>query len=152
MIKLTPLASMTAQMDTISSTRRMPLGIRQNYIVSGGTVTGRLNGRVLAGGGDYLLVDAGGLGHIDARLTLELEDGAFVYVQYLGRVVMTDQVAEAFKTGGETQFGDTYFVTQIRFEAGHERYQWLNSVVAVGEGRVAPGRCIQYNWSLCESA
>ena len=154
MIELTHLATMTAAVDTISSTGRMPLGVRQNYIVSGGTVVGeRLNGIVRPGGGDYLLVDPSGLGHVDARLTWELEGGANVYVQYFGRVVMTDQVAEAFKTGGETRFGDTYFITQIRFEAGERGgYSWLNSIVALGQGRVAPNRCIQYEIYRCDIA
>jgi len=149
-IKLIPLTKMTANVENISSTRRMPLGIRQNYIVSGGTLEGALSGRVLPGGGDFLLVDPGGLGHVDARVTWELSDGTIVYVQYLGRIVMSEKVAEAFKTGGETAAGDTYFVIQVRFEVGDGPYGWLNSIVAIGEGRVAPGRSIQYTIYRCE--
>jgi len=152
MIKLIPLTKMTANVESISSTRRMPLGTRQNYIVSGGTLEGELNGRVLPGGGDFLLVDPSGVGHVDARLTWELTDGTIVYVQYLGRVVMSEKIAEAFKTGEETVAGDTYFVTQILFEVGDGPYGWLNSIVAIGEGRVAPGRSIQYAICRCEHA
>ena len=149
MVRLNPLTRMTATVQSISSTRRMPFGVRQNYIVSGGKLEGRLNGQILPGGGDFLLVDPQGIGQIDARLTWQLDDGGIVYVQYLGRVVMSDKVAEAFKTGGETQFGDTHFVTQLRFEAGGD-HGWMNGVVAIGEGRVAPGRCIQYQIYQCE--
>ncbi len=111
-----------------------------------------LHGRVLPGGGDFLLVDPSGVGHVDARLTWELTDGTIVYVQYLGRVVMSEKIAEAFKTGEETVAGDTYFVTQILFEVGDGPYGWLNSIVAIGEGRVAPGRSIQYAICRCEHA
>lgn len=150
MIQLEKIAIMTASVESISSTRAMPIGTRQNYMVSGGTIEGdRLKGRLVPGGGDYLLVDPSGVGHVDARLTWEMENGAFVYVQYLGRVIMTEKVGDAFRTGGETAFGDTYFVTQIRFEAGHADYAWLNGIVALGEGRVAAGRCIQYNIYAC---
>ena len=150
MIKLTPITKMTANVESISTTRLMPLGVRQNYIVSGGTLEGELSGRVLPGGGDFLLVDPSGIGHVDARLTWELSDGTIVYVQYLGRVVMSDQVGDAFKSGRETALGDTYFITQLRFEVGDGPYKWLNSTVAIGEGRVAAGRAIQYVIYRCD--
>lgn len=151
MIRLTLLTRMTANVASIASTRRTPLGTRQNYITSGGTLEGRLSGKVHEGGGDYLLVDEAGVGHVDARLTWELDDGAHVYVQYLGKVILNDLMAEALKSGGETQFGETYFMTQLRFEAGHVKYAWLNSAVAIAEGRVAKGGAIQYNVYLCEA-
>jgi hypothetical protein len=152
MIRLIPLATMTAMVSTVSSTRRMPIGTRQIYVVSGGTVRGeRINGTVLAGGGDDLLVDSNGTGHVDARVTWRLDDEAIIYVTYLGRVLMTHPVADAFKSGGETQYGDTYFVTQLRFEAGDARYAWLNDTVAIAEGRIAEGRSIQYQIYQCDN-
>src|SRR5687768_4796493 len=98
MIQLTPLTKMTARVGDVSATRRMPLGVRQNYIVSGGTIEGVLSGCILPGGGDFLLVDPSGMGHVDARLTWQLNDGSIVYVQYFGRVKMTEALAEAFKS------------------------------------------------------
>ena len=46
--------------------------------------------------------------------------------------------------GQETDFGDTYFMTSPRFETGDPRYQWLNRIVAVAEGRVLPN-AVEYN-------
>ena len=40
--------------------------------------------------------------------------------------------------GGSTAYGDTYFMTQPRFETGDARYSWLNRIVAVAEGRLVP--------------
>ena len=59
-------------------------------------------------------------------------------MQYYGVVVINDKVAEALAGGRETQYGDTYFMTQPRFETGDPRYAWLNSIVAVSQGRVLP--------------
>ena len=70
---------------------------------------------------------------------METHDGALVYVQYYGVLVMNEKVVQAIQSGGETQFGDTHFVTQPRFETGDRRYAWLGSVVAVAEGRTLPG-------------
>lgn len=150
MLKLTHLTKMTAQIGDISTTRSMPMGERQNYVVTGGTLEGRLNGVVLPGGHDFLLIDPTGIGHVDARLTWRLDDGLHVHAQYLGRLHMLPAVTQAFKTSGEIAFGDTYFITQLRFEAGTGPHDWLNGIVALGEGRVAPGRCIQYNIYHCE--
>lgn len=152
MIKLKPLATMTAFVDSVTTTGRMSLGVRQLYVVKNGTVAGdRINGIVLPGGGDNMLVDAGGTGHVDARVTWRTDDGAIIYVQYYGRVIMNERAGEAFKSGEDTNFGETHFVTQPRFETGHPDYAWLNSVVAVGQGRVAAGRAIQYRIYACES-
>ena len=151
MIRLTPLARMTAYVDSIATTGRMAVGVRQLYVVRDGTVEGeRINGRVLPGGGDNLLVDPEGMGHVDARVTWQTHDGAIIYVQYYGRVVMNEAMGDAFKTGGDTALGAAHFVTQPRFETGDPRYSWLNATVAIGEGRVAAGRAIQYNIYACD--
>jgi hypothetical protein len=116
-----------------------PSGARQIFDVVGGTFEGpKLKGRVLASGGDWLLIGADGVARLDVRGTIETEDGALIYVQYPGVLVMNDKFAQALASGEELQFGDTYFMTQPRFETGDERYAWLNSVVAVAEGRTIP--------------
>jgi hypothetical protein len=117
-----------------------PFGMRSIFDVTGGTAEGpRLRGRLLASGGDWLLVDANGIGYLDVRGTLETDDGAHIYIHYRGVLEMNEKVLSAFAEGGETDYGDTYFMTQPRFETGDPRYQWVNRIVAVAEGRVLPG-------------
>jgi hypothetical protein len=36
-------------------------------------------------------------------------------------------------------FGDTLFITQVQFETGDIRYNWLNETLAIGEGRETGG-------------
>ncbi len=116
-----------------------PFGSRMIFDVIGGSAEGpRLRGKLLASGGDWLLVNANGTGYLDVRGTLETDDGALVYIQYHGVVEMSEKVMAASAKGEETDYGDTYFMTQPRFETGDPRYQWLNSIVAVAEGRVLP--------------
>ena len=31
-----------------------------------------------------------------------------------------------------------YFISQLQFETGDKRYQWLNNTMAVGEGKLKP--------------
>ena len=55
-----------------------PTGVRRMIPITGGTVTGRLTGRVLPGGADHPLIIGGTLARLDARYIIELPDGARV--------------------------------------------------------------------------
>lgn len=116
-----------------------PYGRRLIVDVSGGSFQGpRLRGKLLPSGGDWLLIRPDGMGLLDVRATFQTHDGASLYVQYHGFVEMNESVTKALADGGSTEYGEAYFVTQPRFETGDPRYAWLNSVVAVAEGRLRP--------------
>ena len=139
MPKLEYLMTYRADLEAPVEIGAVPSGSRQIYHVTGGSFEGpRLEGKILAGGGDWLLIGNDGVGRLDVRATFETEDGARVYVQYHGVLIINEKVGVALAEGRETQYGDTYFMTQPRFETGDPRYAWLNSIVAVSEGRVLP--------------
>ena len=116
-----------------------PAGVRQIFDVTGGHFEGpRLKGELLPSGADWLLMGPDGVGRLDVRGTFKTDDGAHVYVQYSGILVMNEKVQQALAEGRATQYGDSDFFTQPRFETGDERYAWLNSIVAIGEGRLIP--------------
>lgn len=118
-----------------------PFGTRQIFDVTGGAFAGpRLRGKMLPSGGDWLLVGSDGIGRLDVRATAETDDGALIYVSYFGVLHLNDKVAQAIASGGSTNYGDTYFFTQPRFETGDARYAWLNGIVAIGQGKIAPHR------------
>jgi hypothetical protein len=148
-MKLEPLMTYRADLKPPVEIGSGPFGTRSIFEVIGGTFEGpRLRGKLLTGGGDWLLIDPQGVGHLDVRGTFETHDQARVYVQYYGVLVLNEKVNAALAGGGETNYGDTYFVTQPRFETGDPRYAWLNHVVAVAEGRVLPG-AVEYRVFEC---
>jgi Protein of unknown function (DUF3237) len=62
-----------------------PFGTRVFFEVKGGTFEGpRLRGKILSGGGDWLLIDAEGVARLDVRAVFETDDGAAIYVQFPG--------------------------------------------------------------------
>ena len=129
----------------------VPSGNRQIFDTIGGSFEGpRLKGKVLPGGGDWMLFGSDGVGRLDVRGALETDDGARIYMQYSGVLVVNAVLAKALATGGETNYGDTYFMTQPRFETGDERYGWLNQVVAIGQGRNLPG-AVEYGVYLVQN-
>lgn len=139
-MKLEPLMTYRAELRPPVEVGAGPLGHRRIVDVSGGTFEGpRLRGRILPSGADWLLIGADGFGRLDVRATFETEDGAFFYVRYRGVLELNEKVVAALEGRAEMDYGDAYFVTQPVFETGDPRYAWLNTVVAVGEGRVLPG-------------
>ena len=62
-----------------------PLGRRRIIAITGGRFSGaRLSGRVLPGGADWQVIRSDGVADLDARYTLETNDGALIYVHNRG--------------------------------------------------------------------
>jgi hypothetical protein len=121
-----------------------PYGTRLFFEATEGEITGeRLAGRLLTGGGDWLLVGPDGWGRLDVRFQIETRDDAFIYVTYHGVVEMTEPVQKALAEGGETRWEDQYFRTSPTLETGDARYSWVNQSVFVAQGRLYPGG-VQY--------
>jgi hypothetical protein len=137
MPKLELLATVRADLKEPLDIGATPYGTRRIYDVKGGSFEGpRLKGQVLPSGAVWLLVGPDGVGRLDVRATLQTDDGALIYTHYHGIIVLDETVAERLAEGGETQFGEAYFMTQPRYETGDSRYAWLNAAVCVAQGRV----------------
>lgn len=125
-IELVPLATMTGYL-------RPPVGIgnRMIFELEGGHLEGERIRAKLAGAAnaDWLTTDANGIGNVDVRFLLETDDGALVFVQYLGKI--------NFNTPGAAVYAAP------RFETADERYLWLNGIQAVGKG-VFDGTALTY--------
>ena len=123
-----------------------PYGTRLFFEVIEGSFEGkRLSGKILGGGGDWLLAGADGFGRLDVRAQFVTEDGAALYLSYYGVLEMNAKmqaVMADLKVG--TDFGDHYFRTNPRFETGDPRYAWLNQTLFVAEGRFLPNRTVEY--------
>ena len=117
-----------------------PLGRRVIVDVSGGRVTGpRFSGRVLPSGGDWLLVGTDGCARIDVRSSMELDDGAVVYAAYGGRLNVPADVARAAfnrETAETVDLARYYFRTAPTFETASRKYACLNTIQAIGVGRL----------------
>ena len=99
----------------------VPHGTRSIVPVTGGSFEGpRLRGKVLPGGGDWLLLRPDGVLELDLRITLETDDHALIYMTFQG-----------------LRHGE-YFRTLPRFETSTESYVFLNRIVSVGVGEARP--------------
>src|SRR5438874_7320105 len=121
----------------------VPHGIRSVVPVIGGDFEGpRLRGKVLPGGGDWLLLRSDGVLELDLRITLETDDHALIYMTFQGVRHGPPDVIAALGRGEAVDPAHYYFRTLPRFETSTERYAYLNRIITVGVGEVRPDGAI----------
>lgn len=112
-----------------------PLGRRRIIPITGGRFRGeRLAGRVLPGGADWQIVRGDGVAQLEARYTLESDDGALIYVRNLGLRHGPPEVLARLAAGEPVDPSLYYMRTTPSFETGDARYRWLNKLVCVATG------------------
>lgn len=130
--ELVPLCTVDMQGGEVLSIGTTPAGRRMIGLAPAARWEGerlRANQRGMAA--DWLAIGPEGTGTIDARATLETDDGALIYVRYSGRAVLSRDAPPVF-------------FTAPLFETGDERYRWLNRVQAVAKGST-DGKVIHYD-------
>jgi hypothetical protein len=117
----------------------VPHGIRSIVPVTGGDFDGpRLRGRILPGGGDWLLLRSDGVLELDLRITLETDDHALIYMTFQGLRHGPPDAIAALGRGEAVDPASYYFRTVPRFETSTEKYAFLNRIIAVGVGETRP--------------
>jgi hypothetical protein len=117
----------------------VPHGIRSFVPVTGGDFEGpRLRGKILPGGGDWLLLRSDGVLELDLRITLETDDHALIYMTFQGLRHGPPDVIATLGRGEVVDPARYYFRTLPRFETSAETYAFLNRIVTVGVGEARP--------------
>lgn len=117
-----------------------PHGNRQIVYVTGGSFEGpRLKGKVLPGGGDWLLVRPDGVGELDVRATLQTDDGALIYVTYRGYLTKIAELLPRWMAGEQIPHEEYYFVVTPYYETSAAQSAWLQQVVVIGMGSLIQG-------------
>src|SRR5215470_12413664 len=117
----------------------VPQGIRSIVPVTGGEFEGaRLRGKVLPGGGDWLLLRSDGVLELDLRVTLETDDRALIRMTFQGLRHGPPDAIAALGRGEVVDPASYYFRTLPRFETSTEKYAFLNRILSVGVGEALP--------------
>ena len=94
--------------------------------VTGGTFSGPgIAGTIHPGGGDWI-TQVSGHRSLDVRITLETDDGEFIYMSYTGII-----------RSGENGL---YWRVRPVFQTASEKYDWLNHSVFIGKNKQVPGK------------
>jgi hypothetical protein len=135
-IDLLPLCTMRVQLRPPIEVGTGPAGTRLIFEHESVTFDGdRFSGEMAGVSGDWMILGPEGTATIDIRSTLRTHDGAIVLSQYHGRMDASGGLTPPL----------TVYVTP-RFEAGDERYAWLNRIQAVGKGIVHEDLTVDFEW------
>lgn len=116
-----------------------PLGDRRIAKVMGGSFSGPAgSGKVLPGGGDWILNRADGVTQLDVRLVLETDDGAMIYMTYKGLRHGPKDVMDRMAAGEQVNPADYYFRTTPFFETSSEKWSWINKCCCIATGDRTP--------------
>ena len=120
-----PLMTLRLNTAPVQNIGSVPHGTRLTFPITAGSFDGdRLRGKVLPGGGDWVVKRPDGVLELDLRITLETDDGALIHMTFWG---VRDDAAP----------GAPYFRTLPRFETANSKYSFLNRLLAVGIGQIS---------------
>lgn len=118
-------------------------GMTRFVPITGGEVYGpRLQGVVLAGGGDWQVIRPGGLTDIEARYFLKADDGTVIEIENPGVRVADEETIDKLARGIEVPQDSYYFRTQPRFSVSDGPHDWLNRHAFIARGVRFPDRVI----------
>lgn len=109
-------------------------GWRRIIPISGGTVSGRCEGRVLPAGADYQLYRTHRPTELVAKYAFETESGDRVYVENHGMRFASPENNERLRDGEPVNPAEVYFCTVPRFEVATSELRWLTERIFVATG------------------
>jgi len=127
------------------------IGLRRVVPITGGVLKGeRLRGRVLPGGADWQVVRPDGVLDIEAKYTLQAEDGTKIMVTNKGMRHGPPEIIDKLTRGEIVDPALYYFRTCAQFEApGDSAHAWLNRALFIGIGeRTAKAAIIRFHQVL----
>jgi len=131
--KLTFLFQMRATVGTPIEMGKLPNGLVRRIInVTGGTFEGpSMKGKVLEGGADWQFITPDNVALIDARYTLETDQGHVIYVNNQGFRHGRAEVLKRVAAGEPVDPTEYYFRTTPMLEAAAPELDWVNKSVFV---------------------
>jgi Protein of unknown function (DUF3237) len=115
-------------------------GRRRIIPITGGTVSGHVNGKILPGGADFQIVVSETMADLDARYMIELDNGEHIFVQ--NHALRRGSAADIAKLvrGEHVSPEAIYFRCVPTFEVSSPALEWLTQSIFVGSGARFPDR------------
>jgi len=114
-------------------------GGRRIVPIIGGEFSGPdMRGKVLPGGADWQILRSDGTAELEARYTLQTDDGALIHVRNRALRHGPANVMAALAAGRPVAPGSYYFRGATFFEVAAERYAWLGKCIVVCAGEREP--------------
>lgn len=129
----------------------LPTGQTRRIIdITGGSFEGpRVKGKLLPGGADWQLIRRGdGFTDVDARYTLETDDGHLIYVSNIGIRHAAPEVMARLNAGEVVDQSEIYFRAVPKFETAAPGLDWLMRSIFISTGERYPNGVIIRFWRV----
>lgn len=124
-------------------------GHRRIIPIAGGLVSGpKLQGRILAVGADWQILQPDGTAELDARYTIQADDGALIYVVNRGVRHGPAEVLARINRGERVDPASYYFRSTASFETSAPQHAWLTRAIVLGVGERYPDKVVIRFWEL----
>lgn len=124
-------------------------GRRRIIPITGGRFEGpSIRGRILPGGADWQILRADGMAELDARYTLETEEGALISVSNRGMRHGPPEVMRKLNAGEPVDPRSYYFRTVASFETSAPACEWLTRSIFLGVAERRPNQAIVRIWRV----
>jgi Protein of unknown function (DUF3237) len=124
-------------------------GHRRIVPIAGGVVSGpRLAGRILPGGADWQILRPDGTAELDARYTIQTDQGALIYVMNRGVRNGPPEVLARLNRGEHVDPASYYFRSAATFETSSSEDAWLTRAIILGTGERYPDKVVLGFWEL----
>jgi hypothetical protein len=128
---------------------RTQAGHRRIVPIAGGLVSGpKLQGRILPVGADWQILHSDGAMDLDARYTIQSDDGSLIYVVNRGVRNGPPEVLARLNRGERVDPAAYYFRSTASFETSAPQHAWLTRAVVVGVGERYPDKVVIRFWEL----
>ncbi|MDB5971298.1 MAG: hypothetical protein JWQ90_3748 [Hydrocarboniphaga sp.] len=133
--QLEHICSYRAQLNPPQVIGPLPGGIRVNFTILGGEITGpRIRGELMPVGADFFNLRSDGVGILDVRACIRTHDGALIDVAYQGVGDLGEDGHARFLRGELPP--KLQLRTAPRMTTAHPGYLWVNRLQCFGVGYV----------------
>jgi hemoglobin len=123
-------ASVGLSLESAQLIGKTPDGVRLELRVHGDVAGPLLNGKFPSLGA-HMLVDETGVGTLEVRAPIALNDGAVLEIE---ATVRYDFGPDGYQKAADGDLPDSVVAGGLRFLTGHPRYLWVNRVLCLGVG------------------
>jgi hypothetical protein len=109
-------------------------GRRRIIPIVDGTVSGRIEGRVIPAGADYQLFRVDRVTELVAKYAFEADDGSRVYVENRGIRYAEPGIKEQLRDGEPVDPDNVYFQSTPQFETANPDLAWLTRSIFIASG------------------
>jgi hypothetical protein len=126
-----------------------PMGHRRIIQITGGSFEGPgLKGRILPGGADWQILRTDGTAELDARYTLQTDQGGLIYVVNRGLRHGPPEVLRRIAAGETVDPRSYYFRSAAFFETSAPELQWLTKTIVIGAGERQRDKVLIRFWKV----